>query len=166
MKCPFSFSSTNGGVLPNGGVGGGDVTKKKTPKVLKKSKTIDSDQGRDFLDAQIERDKIIKEKLVNFTPPNEDMFLLKQLDEIELSKDERDKEIDVKKNQLDHIFAMLKKQENGGSGGCRGGLNSQKSNDSSQEEFKFSVLKEDGTYEKKEVELKNDFESQMKLYGL
>lgn len=86
------------------------------------------------------------------------MFLIKQLDNIELSNEERDRELAQRRNQLEAIFELLKKQEQEtAAGGDR-----TKNND----QFEFSVLKEDGSYEKKEFQLKRDFESQMRLYGL
>lgn len=86
------------------------------------------------------------------------MFLINKLDKIELSKEERDKELAFKRTQLEAIFELLKKQEEemATTGGDR----------QDADDFEFRTLNENGTYEKKEIELKKDFESQMRLYGL
>lgn len=133
------------------------------------------EQNRDFLDSQLERDKIIEEQLIDYTRPDDDMFLLHQLEKIEMSKEEREKELELKKAQLQAIFDLLKKQEqeqraalNPGGDEAAGEVAAAANNDNNanSNEFEFSVLKEDGTYEKKEIELKKDFESQLRLYGL
>lgn len=128
------------------------------------------EQNRDFLDSQLERDKIIEEQLIDYTQPDDDMFLLHQLEKIEMSKEEREKELELKKAQLQAIFDLLKKQEQEQRAAnpedevaAAAAANNDNANSN---EFEFSVLKEDGTYEKKEIELKKDFESQLRLYGL
>lgn len=134
-------------------------------------------QPIDFLESQLERDRLIEQKkLINFTKPDDDLFLIKQLDNIELSKEERDRELAERRAQLEAIFNLLKKQEQELAEAERKSAESEAeattstsnttTTNESGNETGFSVLKEDGTYEKKEVELKKDFESQMRLYGL
>lgn len=124
------------------------------------------EQNRDFLDSQLERDKIIEEQLIDYTRPDDDMFLLHQLEKIEMSKEEREKELELKKTQLQAIFDLLKKQEQEQRAANPEDEAAANNDNTNSNEFEFSVLKEDGTYEKKEIELKKDFESQLRLYGL
>jgi hypothetical protein len=72
----------------------------------------------------------------------------------------------LRKNQLEKIFELLKEQEASLALERKSSNNSTEKLDNNEPDFKFSVLKEDGTYEPFEINLKNDFESQMKLYGL
>lgn len=166
---------------------------------------IAADKEVDFLDKQLIKDKLIKEKFdeedrcggngqeaaaaeaatesapaADGTNPDYENFLfVKQSEAIELTSEEREKELELKKIQLEHIFNLLKKQEQALYDNENESSKSQDLPDQCETspssifnatedvtDFKFSILKEDGTYETKEVELKNVFESQLKLYGL
>lgn len=147
-----------------------NIAKKSTKKSI--SKKDDDHETRDFLKTQLERDRFIEQRLMNFTKPEDDLFLIKQLEQVELSKEERDRELAQRRAQLEAIFSLVKKQEHERAGtGTGTGAGAAENNATSSATtntgtFEFNVLKEDGTYEKKEVELKQDFESQMRLYGL
>ena len=91
-----------------------------------------------------------------------------------MSPVEKKVETECQKTQLDYIFKLLREQENHPeeqqAPKCpfqemfemRKAFGSNNEND-----YQFSVLKEDGTYEEKDQkELENNFHSQMKLYGL
>lgn len=113
-----------------------------------------------FFDHQLEKEKIIQEKLAKENLPQ-----IKPSPKVDMSLEEKEKELELRKNQLEYIFKLVKEQEQtkpeiGFEILCPHAKN-HLNND-----YTFSVLKEDGTYEQKELELKNIFESQLKLYGL
>lgn len=75
-----------------------------------------------------------------------------------LNKEEQQRELESKRAQLENIFRLLKEQNESmkkPTGGSATG------------DIKFSVKTESGEYEEvTEEDLKEDFESQLKLYGL
>ncbi len=85
---------------------------------------------------------------------------------LKLNQEEIESEKKLRENQLGKIFELLREQEANLAIERKSSNNSTEQLDCNEPDFKFSVLKEDGTYEPFEINLKNDFQSQMKLYGL
>jgi hypothetical protein len=126
---------------------------------------------RNFFESQFERENLIKEKMGSLASP----LIKPNLHEdpkTKLTSDENKTESECVKNQLEKIYNLLKEQEIADlSGGCPFAaafyshkMNENKENDDS--DFKFSILKADGTYEESQPDLKSTFETQIKLYGL
>lgn len=79
-------------------------------------------------------------------------------DQKSLDKEEQQKELESKRAQLENIFRLLKEQNESMKKPVGG---------SATGDIKFSVKTESGEYEEvTEEDLKEDFESQLKLYGL
>ena len=89
-----------------------------------------------------------------------------EADELALTNEERAKELELKKLQLENIYKLLRTQEetrfkNLMERQADAGEGQQQQR---QRDFKFSVLNEHGEYV--EQDLKENFEDQLKLYGL
>ncbi|CAF0980820.1 unnamed protein product, partial [Brachionus calyciflorus] len=122
----------------------------------KKKEILDKNEDNnvreeDFFDCQVEREKIIRDKLTNVNTMKIPILKVSPKIEDDLNNEDKQKELESRRGQLDRIFELLKQQD---------------LTNSKNEEFKFSVLKDDGSYEQQEVELKSIFDSQLRLYGL
>ena len=86
----------------------------------------------------------------------------------ELNEEEAELEKKLREKQLEKIFELLKEQE---ALNKKSLMNDQiettaEINEEVNQDCKFSVLKENGTYEVTDINLRDDFQSQLKLYGL
>ena len=141
---------------------------KKTTKFEK----IDHENSeRNFFESQFERENLIKEKMGSLASP----LIKPNLHEdpkTKLTSDETQTENECVKNQLEKIYSLLKEQEIADlTGGCpfAAAFYTHKMNnkdENNESDFKFSILKQDGTYEETQPDLKTTFETQIKLYGL
>lgn len=106
----------------------------------------------DFVRSQLQRESMLQQKICQVKDDKIPQLKLSSQINKNLSSEEKEKENELRQKQLEHIFELLKHQD---------------LKVTSDEDFKFSVLKDnDSSYEEKEVELKNVFDSQLRLYGL
>lgn len=105
-----------------------------------------------FVESQLERESLLQQKLSQMeTVPIPQIKLSSQINK-NLSSEEKEKENVLRQKQLEHIFELLKSQD---------------LKVTSDEDFKFSLINDNEcSNEEKEVELKNVFNSQLRLYGL
>jgi Ca2+/Na+ antiporter len=150
-----------------------------TPSFSAKSEA-EMEVGKDFFASQVEREQLIADKTSVFFSDRVRRPLSKK--NLDYSPEETEQEEEQRKKQLDYIHSLLRKQEEENlkqntnttsvGGGCPY-MKKQQTNPAnllaeSLDEYKFSVLNEDGVYE--EVPNANNFRdkftSQMRLYGL
>lgn len=105
-----------------------------------------------FVELQLQRENLLQQKLSQMeTDPIPHLKLSSQINK-SLSSEEKEKEIMLRQQQLEHIFELLKRQD---------------LKVTPDEDFKFNLLNDNEcSNEEKEVELKNVFDSQLRLYGL
>lgn len=118
----------------------------------KENQLTETKNESNFVDTQIKRETLLQEKLSQVQ--HEKIPTLKLSSQInkDLSSEEKEKENEIRQKQLERIFELLKSQD---------------LKPTPNEDFKFSLLKEnEGIGDENEVELKNIFDSQLRLYGL
>ncbi len=123
-----------------------------------------------FFQSQVEKDKLLKEKI------SETEVIIKPVSQVEeqkhfkLNDEEIENERVLREKQLEKIFELLKEEEakifNGKNNKQSGSTDLPLVSDASEKDCKFSILKEDGSYEEFDLNLKDEFQSQLKLYGL